>query len=76
MIFRCLSIHFFFLLVTACLAQSLSGTYGLVRAPSAEMNPDRTFVLGATYIPVGFHQRTYGASQGQITPNPGSSTFC
>lgn len=57
------------------LGQSLSGTRGLMRIPTADMYPDKTFAIGATYTPNGYFRRTYGALQGQIVDSPGSNTF-
>lgn len=50
-------------------AQSITGTQGLFFIPTAEMHPDRTLVLGASYIPEGYFQRQ--GSKG----NPGMPTF-
>ncbi|MGC6479578.1 MAG: YjbH domain-containing protein [Flavobacteriaceae bacterium] len=56
-------------------SQSLSGTRGLVRIPSADMYPDKTFAIGTSYTPNGYFRRTYGALQGQIVDSPGANTF-
>lgn len=61
--------------VQSSMGQSLSGTRGLVRIPTADMYPDKTFSIGATYTPNGYFRRTYGALQGQIVDSPGSNTF-
>lgn len=58
-----------------CLGQSLSGVSGLLNSPSAELYPDKTFYIGASYIPTGYHRRTYGINKGRVTENPGSTTF-
>lgn len=50
-------------------AQSITGTQGQFFIPTAEMHPDRTLVLGASYIPEGYFQRQ--GSKG----NPGMPTF-
>ena len=57
------------------LGQSLTGTRGLVRIPTADMYPDKTFSIGATYTPSGYFKRTFGAKQRQIVESPGSNTF-
>lgn len=56
-------------------SQSLTGTAGLIKIPTGEMYPDKTFSLGATYIPKGYYKRTYGELKGKITENAGSATF-
>ena len=56
-------------------AQSLTGTRGLMKAPTARMYPDNTLVLGAAYIPSGIFKRTYGQYQGVVTGNAGLNTF-
>ena len=50
-------------------AQSITGTQGLFFIPTAEMHPDRTLVLGASYIPEGYFQR-YSKKE-----NPGMPSF-
>jgi hypothetical protein len=50
-------------------AQSITGTQGQFFIPTAEMHPDRTLVLGASYIPEGYFQR-YAKKE-----NPGMPTF-
>ena len=55
--------------------QSLSGTSGLIRIPTANMYPDKTLAIGVTYIPQGYFKRTFGQHRGKPAPNPGSATF-
>ena len=50
-------------------AQSINGTQGQFFIPTAEMHPDRTLVLGASYIPEGYFQRY------DQKVNPGMPTF-
>jgi hypothetical protein len=50
-------------------SQSVAGTQGQFFIPTAEMHPDKTLVLGASYIPQGYFQR-YDRSI-----NPGMPTF-
>ena len=50
-------------------AQSITGTQGQFFIPTAEMHPDRTLVLGASYIPEGYFQRY------DQKGNPGMPTF-
>ena len=50
-------------------AQSITGTQGQFFIPTAEMHPDRTLVLGASFIPEGYFQR-YAKKE-----NPGMPTF-
>lgn len=38
-------------------AQAVSGTRGLFHIPSAEMFPDKTFIIGVSYIPTPYFQR-------------------
>jgi len=56
-------------------AQSLTGTRGLIKSPTARMYPDNTLVLGAAYVPSGIFKRTYGQYQGVVTGNAGLNTF-
>ena len=66
---------FFLCGVLVVLGQSLTGTRGLVRIPTADMYPDKTFSIGATYTPSGYFKRTHGAKRQQIVESPGSNTF-
>lgn len=66
---------FFCNLLVSLNAQSLTGTRGLVKAPTARMYPDNTLVLGAAYIPPGVFKRTYGRYKGAVTGNAGLNTF-
>ena len=56
-------------------AQSITGTRGLVKAPTARMFEDGTLSIGAALIPPGYHKRTYGFKKGDIVPNAGLNTF-
>lgn len=50
-------------------AQSVTGTRGLVHIPTAELFEDKTFVLGASYIPKGYFIRF------NQSVNPGMPTY-
>ena len=50
-------------------AQSVSGTRGLIHSPTAELFPDKTFILGASYIPKPYFQRF------NRRVNPGMPTY-
>ena len=56
-----LIILFLFFIVGSVSAQSITGTKGLLHIPSAEMYPDRTIVLGSSFIP---DEMTSGYSSG------------
>jgi len=56
-------------------AQSLTGTNGLVKSPTARFFEDKTIVFGASFIPPGYFKRTYGFQQGRVTGNAGLNTF-
>ena len=45
------------LFIDSAIAQSTSGTRGLVHSPTAELFPDKTFILGASYVPKPYFQR-------------------
>ena len=68
-------IVFLFSIGFAVNAQSLTGTRGLMKTPTARMYPDNTLVLGAAYVPSGIFKRTYGEYQGVVTGNSGLNTF-
>lgn len=55
--------------------QSLTGTRGLIKAPSARMYENNTLAIGAAYIPSGIFKRTYGKYRGLVTGNAGLNTF-
>ena len=50
-------------------AQSVSGTRGLIHSPTAELFPDKTFILGASFIPKPYFQRF------NRRVNPGMPTY-
>jgi len=56
-------------------AQSLTGTRGLIKAPTARMYESGTLAIGMGYIPAKFFKRTYGEFKGIRTGNPGLNTF-
>jgi hypothetical protein len=56
-------------------AQSLTGTRGLIKAPTARMYESGTLAIGMGYVPSKFFKRTYGKYQGQRTGNAGLNTF-
>jgi hypothetical protein len=56
-------------------AQSLTGTRGLIKAPTARMYDSGTLAIGMGYVPAKFFKRTYGEFQGLRTGNPGLNTF-
>jgi len=55
--------------------QSLTGTRGLVKIPTARMYPDNTLVVGASYIPPGIFLKTSGIYKGVASGNAGLNTF-
>ena len=55
--------------LTVLYAQSVSGTRGLIHSPTAELFPDKTFILGASYIPKPYFQRF------NRRVNPGMPTY-
>jgi len=56
-------------------AQSLTGTRGLIKAPTARMYESGTLAIGMGYVPAKFFKRTYGEFQGHRTGSPGLNTF-
>jgi len=56
-------------------AQSLTGTRGLIKAPTARMYESGTLAIGMGYVPSKFFKRTYGEFKGLRTGNPGLNTF-
>ena len=62
-------------------AQSLTGTRGLIKAPTARMYESGTLAIGMGYVPAKFYKRTfndwYGREQfqGYRTGNAGLTTF-
>lgn len=56
-------------------AQSLTGTRGLIKAPTARMYESGTLAIGMGYVPAKFFKRTYGEYQGLRTGNAGLNTF-
>ena len=55
-------------------AQSLTGTRGLIKAPTARMYDSGTLAIGMGYVPAKFYKRTYGEFQGIRTGSPGLNT--
>jgi len=62
-------------------AQSLTGTRGLIKAPTARMYESGTLAIGMGYVPAKFFKRTYNhyygleQLQGYRTGNAGLNTF-
>lgn len=56
-------------------AQSLTGTRGLIKAPTARMYESGTLAIGMGYVPAKFFKRTYGEFKGLRTGSPGLNTF-
>ncbi len=56
-------------------SQSLTGTRGLIKAPTARMYESGTLAIGMGYVPAKFFKRTYGEFQGLRTGSPGLNTF-
>ncbi|NVJ63323.1 MAG: YjbH domain-containing protein [Flavobacteriaceae bacterium] len=56
-------------------AQSLTGTRGLIKAPTARMYESGTLAIGMGYVPSKFFKRTYGEFKGTRTGNAGLNTF-
>lgn len=56
-------------------AQSLTGTRGLIKAPTARMYESGTLAIGMGYVPAKFFKKTYGDYQGLRSGNPGLNTF-
>jgi hypothetical protein len=56
-------------------AQSLTGTRGLIKAPTARMYESGTLAIGMGYVPAKFFKRTYGEFAGTRTGNTGLNTF-
>lgn len=72
---------FFRVLVTLLLfslsisAQSLTGTRGLIKAPTARMYESGTLAIGMGYVPSKFFIRTSGPNAGIRSGNSGLNTF-
>ena len=45
---------FFLMLVGSVKSQSLTGTRGLLHVPTAELYPDKTFAIGASFLPLPY----------------------
>lgn len=56
-------------------AQSLTGTRGLIKAPTARMYESGTLAIGMGYVPSKFFKRTHGEFRGLRTGNSGLNTF-
>ncbi|NVK72551.1 MAG: YjbH domain-containing protein [Oceanospirillaceae bacterium] len=58
-------------------AQSLTGTRGLIKAPTARMYESGTLAIGMGYVPAKFFKRTYSydGNQGVRTGSSGLNTF-
>ena len=54
---RLILLIFLLVFINSAIAQSTSGTRGLVHSPTAELFPDKTFILGASYVPKPYFQR-------------------
>jgi hypothetical protein len=68
-------IALFLLLSLSVSAQSLTGTRGLIKAPTARMYESGTLAIGMGYVPAKFFKRTYGNYKGLRTGNSGLNTF-
>lgn len=56
--FRMILVFILMLVFTSLKGQSVSGTAGLFHIPSAMMFPEKTFIIGASYIPKPYFQRS------------------
>lgn len=56
-------------------AQSLTGTRGLIKAPTARMYESGTLAIGMGYVPAKFFTRTSGPNYGVRSGNAGLNTF-
>lgn len=63
-----------FLLPSLGNSQATNGMSGLIHIPTARMFNDGDLIIGASYIPKGFHPRTYGRERGSSI-NPGLNTY-
>jgi len=61
-------------LSTSSFGQSASGVSGLIQVPNARILEDEKLVIGGSFIPKGFHPRTYGQMVGSKI-NPGLNTY-
>ena len=66
---RMILVFILILVFTSLKGQSVSGTAGLFHIPSAIMFPEKTFIIGASYIPMPYFQR-FGKRR-----NPGMPTY-
>ena len=66
---RMILVFIFMLLFSSLKGQSVSGTAGLFHIPSAKMFPEKTFIIGASYIPKPYFQRF------DRRVNPGMPTY-
>lgn len=56
-------------------AQSLTGTRGLIKAPTARMYESGTLAIGMGYVPAKFFKRTFSLNRGLKSGNSGLNTF-
>jgi len=56
-------------------AQSLTGTRGLIKAPTARMYESGSLAIGMGYVPSKFFKRTHGKFKGLRTGNSGLNTY-
>ena len=54
---------FFLMLVGSVKSQSLTGTRGLLHVPTAELYPDKTFAIGASFLPLPYMNYSRGGEE-------------
>ena len=54
---------FFLMLVGSVKSQSLTGTRGLLHVPTAELYPDKTFAIGASFLPQPYMSYSRGGEE-------------
>jgi len=54
---------FFLILMGSVKGQSLTGTKGLLHVPTAELYPDKTFAIGASFLPLPYMSYSRGGEQ-------------
>jgi len=72
--FRIILVPILILVFTSLKGQSVSGTSGLFHIPSAKMFPEKTFIIGASYIPKPYFTFQKRYSSGRRL-NPGIPTY-